>query len=134
LVRRYRQQPFNMRAASSARGLRNLVDLEPVSLPLARYEEKIVVSRRDEELFDIIVFKEGCRVRALTPAPLAPIRANRDAFHEAFVGDENHHLLALYQVLDIDLFDFVDHDFGPSLVPVFLRDGKSLGFNNLSNA
>ena len=65
-------------------------------------------------------------VGALAAAALAPVGADGHALHEALVGDEDDHLLALDEVLDIDLLDLVGDDLGAALVAVLLGDIEGL--------
>ena len=89
---------------------------------------------RDEKLLDVVVLDKGGRVRALAASPLASIGAHRHSFYEAFIGDEDNHLLALYEVFDIDLLDLVRDDLGPALISVFLGDGKSLRLYDVADS
>src|SRR5438309_1596211 len=107
-------------AARGARRLRNLVDLEPVALPLLGEEHDVVVRRGDEQVLEPVVFLGMGGDDALAAAPLAAVRGHREPLDVARVGHGDDHVLFGDQVLDRELA-LVGDDLGAALVAEAVR-------------
>ncbi len=117
--------PFAMPA-----GLRNLEHLQPVTAPLVRKEQNIVVRARDEHVFDEVVFFRCGARDALAAAGLAPVAGHREPLDETRVADGNDDVFLGDHVFDAELFGLVD-DFRPPLIAVFLLELKQLILDDL---
>src|SRR5256714_1369920 len=86
LVRLHGHARDDRLAARRARRLRDLMDLEPVALPLLREEHDVIVSRGDEQVLDPVVFLGMGGDDALAAAPLPAVRGDGEPLDVAGVG------------------------------------------------
>src|SRR4029079_12798307 len=101
-------------------GLRDLVHLEPVELPLVGEEEQVVVGAGDEQVLHPVVGLEVGAVEAPAPAALPLVGGDRDPLDVARVGDGDHHVLFGDEILDRELA-LVAQDLGPPVVAELLH-------------
>ena len=119
-----RQQVDERAALGGARGLRQLVHLQPVDLAAVGEEQQVVVRRGDEQVLDVVVVLHVHAGDADAAAALLAVGRQRQRLDVAGVGDRDHHLLVGDQVLDVDLALGV-RDLGAALVAVALRRSRA---------
>src|ERR1051325_10967543 len=133
LVRLHRDARQNGLAARRARGLRDLVDLEPVALALLGEEHHVIVRRGDEQVLDPIVFLLMRGDHAFAAAPLPAVCRHRQPLDVAGVRHGDHHVLFGDQVFDRKLA-LIGDDLGAPLVPKALRQLGQLFLEDLHPA
>src|SRR3954471_17681087 len=102
-------------APGRAPGLRDLVHLEPVELPLVGEEEQVVVGAGDEQVLHPVIGLEVGAVEPPPPATLPLVGGDRDPLDVARVGDGDDHVLFGDQVLDRELA-LVAQDLGSTVI------------------
>jgi hypothetical protein len=107
-------------AARGARQFGEVVDLEPVDLPLPREEEEGVVGGGDEEVLDEVPLLRVRPDDALPAAFLLPVAPEGHALDVAGVGEDDDLLLLGDEVLDVELLGLGDDDLGAPRVAVLL--------------
>src|SRR5439155_347740 len=117
-------------AARRACRLRDLMNLEPVALPLLREEHDVIVRRGDEQVLEPVVFFGVGGDDALAAASLPAVRGDREPLDVAGVGHGDDHVLFGDQVLDRELA-LVGDDLGAALVAEAVRQLRQLLLEDL---
>ena len=91
----------NRRAAGCASGFGDFVCFEPVEFAFIGKEQQIIVSRRDEEMFNKVVFPGGKGRNAFSSAVLRAIGVGGNAFDITHVSHGDDHFLFFDQILHI---------------------------------
>ena len=108
-------------ALAAAAHIRDLVDLEPVDLPLIGEDQQIAVGRSHKKGLDKILLPGAHPDTALAAAVLHAIDADGGSLQIPRMGHGDHHVLDGDQVLQRNLGSLV-HDGRATLVPVLLAD------------
>src|SRR5262245_38674814 len=113
-----------------SRGLGNLVHFKPVALALLSEEHHVVVRRRDEQVFDPVVFFLMGRDHTFAAAALPTIGRYGQTLDVAGVRDRDHHVLFRDQVFYRELA-LIGHDLGAAVVAKPLRELGQLFLQDL---
>src|SRR3989440_4831287 len=130
LVRLHGDARDDRLAARRACRLRDLMNLEPVALPLLREEHDVIVRRGDDEVLEPVVFFGVGGDDALAAASLPTVRGDREPLDVAGVGHGDDHVLFGDQVLDRELA-LVGDDLGAALVAEAVRQLRQLLLEDL---
>ena len=110
-----------------------LMYLKPVGFTFTGDKQDIIMGRGNKQVLDKVLITKICGHRSLAATALILVGTNRNAFYHAPIRSQNHHVLFLDQVFNIDLFDLVNKDLCAPVVPEFLRDFQGFLFNNIQD-
>ena len=109
-----------------------VVDLRAVDLAAVGEEQQVVVGRGDEEVLDVVLVLHPHPGDADPAAALLAVGGQRQRLDVAGLGDRDHHLLVLDEVLDVEVV-LGERDLRAPVVAVALADLAQLVLDQLEH-